>query len=91
MVPTLQSLYYETASTTGAYALRSLQELVDSTHILWGTDLPFVYGERLQSEIDHWEAYDGFDTDSRSAAERLNALRLFPRFALAATEAVSRP
>ncbi len=86
VIPTLQSLYYETASTTAAYALRSLQELVDSTHILWGTDLPFVYGERLQSEIDHWEEYDGFDADSRSAAERLNALRLFPRFAPVASE-----
>ena len=50
-----------------AYALRSLQELADPTHILWGSDLPFVYGERLQEEVDHWEAYDGFDAAARLA------------------------
>ena len=80
VIPTLQSLYYETASTTAGYALRSLQELVDPTHILWGSDLPFVYGQRLQAEVDHWEAYDGFDADERSDIEENNALRLFPRF-----------
>ena len=81
VIPTLQSLYYETASTTAGYALRSLQELVDPTHILWGSDLPFVYGHRLQAEIDHWEAYDGFNAEERMAIEQQNAVRLFPRFA----------
>ncbi len=86
VIPTLRSLYYEIASTTAGYALRSLQELVESTHILWGSDLPFVYGERLQAEVDHWEEYDGFDDASRSAVERLNALDLFPRFAAKADD-----
>jgi 6-methylsalicylate decarboxylase len=81
VIPMLQSLYYETASTTAGYALRSLQELADPTHILWGSDLPFVYGQRLQAEVDHWEAYDGFDANERSGIEENNALRLFPRFA----------
>ena len=81
VIPMLRSLYYEIASTTAGYALRSLQELADPTHILWGSDLPFVYGERLQEEVDHWEAYDGFDADARLAVEQENALRLFPRFA----------
>jgi predicted TIM-barrel fold metal-dependent hydrolase len=83
VMPTLQSLYYETASTTTGYALRSLQELANPTHILWGSDLPFVYGERLQEEIDHWEEYSGFDSNSRAAVDQLNALRLFPRIAFA--------
>jgi predicted TIM-barrel fold metal-dependent hydrolase len=81
VIPALQSLYYETASTTAGTALRSLQELVDPTHILWGSDLPFVYGQRLQTEVDHWEAYDGFDGAARMAIEEENAVRLFPRFA----------
>jgi 6-methylsalicylate decarboxylase len=83
VIPTLRALYYEIASATAGYALRSLQELVDSTHILWGSDLPFVYGERLQEEVDHWQQYDGFDANGRSAVEEQNALRLFPRFASA--------
>jgi predicted TIM-barrel fold metal-dependent hydrolase len=79
VISMLRSLHYEIASTTSRYALRSLQELVDPTHILWGSDLPFVYGERLREEVDHWESYDGFDTAARCAVERENASRLFPR------------
>ncbi len=81
VIPTLRALYYETASTTSAFALRSLQEFADPTHILWGSDLPFVYGTRLQREVEHWEHYDGFDDAARRAIEEQNALRLFPRFA----------
>jgi predicted TIM-barrel fold metal-dependent hydrolase len=80
VIPTLRSLYYEIASTTSRFALRSLQELADPGHILWGSDLPFVYGARLQEEVDHWEHYDGFDADARTDVEQRNALRLFPRF-----------
>jgi len=79
VIPTLRSLYYEIASTTAAYALRSLQELAGSNRILWGSDLPFVYGERLKTEVDHWEVYDGFDDDARAKVERESALGLFPR------------
>jgi 6-methylsalicylate decarboxylase len=81
VIPILRALYYEIASTTSRYALRSLQELADPTHILWGSDLPFVYGKRLQEEVDHWKEYDGFDAAARLGVEQLNALRLFPRFA----------
>jgi predicted TIM-barrel fold metal-dependent hydrolase len=88
VIPTLRALYYEIASTTAGYALRSLQELADPTHILWGSDLPFVYGERLQEEVDHWEEYDGFDAIERRAVEQLNALQLFPRFAESGNESV---
>ncbi|MET0583359.1 MAG: amidohydrolase family protein [Candidatus Binatia bacterium] len=91
VIPTLRSLYYEIASTTAGYALRSLQELVDPTHILWGSDLPFVYGERLRGEVEHWEKYDGFNDSARSAIEELNALRLFPRLASASSELSARP
>ena len=81
VIPTLRSLYYEIASTTSAFALRSLQEFADPAHILWGSDLPFVYGTRLKEEIDHWQHYDGFDAAGRAAVEQLNALSLFPRLA----------
>jgi len=81
VIPSLRALYYETASTTSAYALRSLQEFADPNHILWGSDLPFVYGKRLQQEVDHWQHYNGFDDATRKTIETDNALRLFPRFA----------
>lgn len=90
VLPTLRSLYYEIASTTAAYALRSLQELAGATRILWGSDLPFVYGERLKAELDHWEEYGGFDAAARAAVERQNALRLFPRLAAQADDLGAR-
>lgn len=65
VIPALRALYYETASTTSAFALRSLQEFADPARILWGSDLPFVYGARLQREIEHWEHYPGFDNAAR--------------------------
>jgi hypothetical protein len=68
-----------------------LQELADPGHILWGSDLPFVYGARLQEEVDHWQHYDGFDAAGRAAIEQLNTLRLFPRLAPAPSEPSARP
>jgi predicted TIM-barrel fold metal-dependent hydrolase len=79
VLPTLRSLYYEIASATSGFALRSLRELADPAHILWGSDMPFVYGKRLQEEIEHWEHYDGFDAAGRRQVEQTNALKLFPR------------
>jgi len=87
VVTTLRSFYYDVASAMAPYALRSLQALVAPTQVLWGTDLPFIYGERLREEIAEWETYDGFDAAGRAAVERENALRLFPRLAAA----VERP
>jgi len=81
VIPTLRSLYYEIASTTSPFALRSLQELADPAHVLWGSDLPFVYGARLREEVEHWEQYDGFGAPARSAIEEWNTVKLFPRFA----------
>jgi predicted TIM-barrel fold metal-dependent hydrolase len=81
VIPSLKSFYYEIASTTSRFALRSLQELADSNQILWGSDLPFVYGTRLEEEVNHWEHYDGFDAQARADIERHNALRIFPRLA----------
>lgn len=86
VMPALRSLYYEIASTTSASALRSLQGLADPSRILWGSDLPFVYGDRLREEVEHWENYDGFAPCARAAVEKLNALQLFPRFVAAGAD-----
>jgi len=81
VIGTLQSLYYDLATAMVPYVLRSLQELVDPSHILWGTDYPFAQGPHLHEEVEIWEAYDGLDPAARAAVEYGNALRLFPRLA----------
>jgi predicted TIM-barrel fold metal-dependent hydrolase len=91
VIPTLRSLYYEIASSTSPFALRSLQELADPTHVLWGSDLPFVNGARLREEVEYWEKYPGFDAPSRTAIEEINAAKLFPRFAVAGAACSIQP
>jgi len=81
VVGTLQSLYYDLATAMVPYVLRSLQELVDPSHILWGSDYPFAAVAHLNEEVELWEAYDGLDAAGRAAVEHGNALRLFPRLA----------
>lgn len=81
MLDMFKSLYFDVASAMGPQPLRALQELADPTHILWGSDLPFVTPERVGEELERWNAYDGLDETGRVAVERENPLRLFPQFA----------
>ncbi len=75
----LQQLYYDTALSAVPYALRSLQELIDSSHILFGSDWPFAPEPITDATVKGLNAYDGFSAQDRAAIERGNALRLFPR------------
>jgi predicted TIM-barrel fold metal-dependent hydrolase len=72
--------YYEVALSTNPYALRSLQELVEPSHILFGSD--YVFAPRLVTSmlISGLREYDGFSKEALKLIERKNALELFPRF-----------
>ncbi|MEM3563616.1 MAG: amidohydrolase family protein [Candidatus Jordarchaeaceae archaeon] len=75
----LKRLYYDTALSTSPYALRSLQELVDPSQILFGSDYPFAPEILTAEQVKQLTSYDGFNTQTRTHIERENALRLFPR------------
>src|SRR5712692_3549736 len=77
----MRALYYDTTSATMPGTLRCLQEVADTSHIVWGTDMPFLHGNRLRQEVHHWEGYDGFDAATKAAIERDNAITLLPRLA----------
>lgn len=76
----LKQLYYDTALSANPYALRSLQELVDASHILFGSDYPFAPEIVTGFTVQGIQNYDGFDEQARKAIERESALALFPRF-----------
>jgi predicted TIM-barrel fold metal-dependent hydrolase len=57
----LQRLYYDAALSSAPFALRSLQELVDDSHILFGSDYPFAPELATVATIGGLNAYDGFD------------------------------
>ncbi len=76
----LKRLYYDVAFSSTSYALRSLQELADPTHILFGSDYPFLPEPLITVMVENLLKYNGFDSHARHAIERENALTLFPRF-----------
>ena len=76
----LKRLYYDTLSPAGNSAFRTLQELVDPSHILLATDYVFLPKRFVSSKIAAVRRYDGFDNQTVAAIERENALELFPRF-----------
>jgi predicted TIM-barrel fold metal-dependent hydrolase len=73
----LKQLHYDTALSVNPPALRSLQELVDTSHIHFGSDYPFA---PLFLSMPGTQNFDGFDEQAWKAVERESALALFPRF-----------
>jgi len=76
----LKRLYYDTLSPAGNDAFRTLQELVDPSHILLATDYPMLPKKFTAMKIAAVRRYKGFDDKKVAAIERENALELFPRF-----------
>lgn len=76
----LQRLYYDIALSTTSYTLRSFQELADPSHILFGSDYPFLPEPVIAATMMDFGNYDGFTEQDRRAIERDNTLALFPRF-----------
>ncbi len=75
----LKRLYYDTALSTSRYSLRSLQELIDASHILFGSDYPFLPELAVAATVSDFQSYDGFSGRERGLIERDNAMFLFPR------------
>ena len=75
----IKRLYYDTALSTSRYALRSLQELIDVSHILFGSDYPFLPEPAVAATVADFRSYGGFSGEDRGVIERDNALSLFPR------------
>ena len=76
----LKSFYYDTAVSATPYTFSSLLKLVEPSHILFGSDYPFLPEKVVQIMNDGIENYEEFDVDTRNAIERENALTLFPKF-----------
>jgi len=75
----LKRLYYDIALSAAPYALRSLQELVDPSHILFGSDYPFAPEFLTSAAVKGLKNYGSFDEQALRAIDQENALRLFPR------------
>jgi 6-methylsalicylate decarboxylase len=72
----LRKLYYDTAAADTAGSLAALRVMAPLTHILFGTDYPFV---KVAEGVAHLRDDTMSDAD-RAAIDRGNALALLPRF-----------
>ncbi len=77
----LQRLYYDLAMSASAYTLPSLHALIEPSHILFGSDYPFMPESSVAENVAGLVEYRGFDPQVRQLIERENALELFPRLA----------
>jgi predicted TIM-barrel fold metal-dependent hydrolase len=75
----LKRFYYDTALSASPYALSALRELVDPSHILFGSDFPFLPGAKGIQSAKDTDTYVSNDPAVRMAVSRDNALALFPR------------
>jgi len=75
----LKLFYYDTALSANRYTFSALRELVDPTHILFGSDYPFAPEQETDMTIAGINSYDRFDAQTRKAIERDNAFALFPQ------------
>lgn len=78
----IQRFYYDTALSPSPYAMAALRELVDPSHILFGSDFPFAPAPLIGVEVKNLEALTIFDDATKAGIDRGHALSLFPRHAL---------
>jgi Predicted metal-dependent hydrolase of the TIM-barrel fold len=77
----LHQLFYDTALSANPHALRSLTELVDTDHVLFGSDFPFAPEIATSMQVAGITEYEGYDDHHRSQVERTSALCLLPTVA----------
>ena len=76
----LKRFYYDVAASATPFALPSLLALADPSHVLFGTDYPFMPEPTIGATIAGINSYEGLKGEYRAAVEEENALKLFPRF-----------
>jgi 6-methylsalicylate decarboxylase len=74
----IRQFYYDTALSPSPYSLASLRELVDPSHILFGSDYPFAPSGLVSVECKMLDESKVFDDQIRTQIMHKNALSLFP-------------
>jgi 6-methylsalicylate decarboxylase len=80
IIKSLQSLYFELALSTSPSVFSSLQHLVASDHMLFGSDFPLRDEQYVVRSITEINDYDNFTEMDKSYIFSDNAKSLFTRF-----------
>ena len=77
----IRKFYFDTALSGDRVPLDALSGIIDPSHILFGSDYPYVSEDVVAIETAGFDDYDGFDQTTHAMINRGNAATLFPRFA----------
>ena len=77
----LGTFHYDLTAATTPSQLLGLLELVPTSQLLMGVDIPFMPSWSIGPAIDAVERYSGFSAGDLEKIAHGNALRLFPRLA----------
>jgi len=76
----IKRFYFDTALSPSPYALGALRELVEPSHILFGSDFPFAPAIASGMQVKALQANTQFDEKTRYGINRGHALSLFPQY-----------
>jgi 6-methylsalicylate decarboxylase len=79
MIKRLKDLYYDTALSATRYTFGLLAELAGPTHILFGSDYPFVPEVVVSASASRLRDFRGFGEQGSRSVERDTALSFFTR------------
>ena len=82
----IRRFYYDTALSPSPFAMAALRELVDPSHILFGSDFPFAPAIITAIEVQNLGDLRIFDPSVMHGIDRGHALNLFPKFKTASDE-----
>ena len=86
----LASFYYDLTAATTPSQLVGLLDLVPTSQLLMGVDIPFMPTWTIGAAIDAAEQYSGFSDADLEKIAHTNALKLFPALAARLTREGSR-
>jgi 6-methylsalicylate decarboxylase len=81
VLTSIRRFYYETALSPSPSAMAALRELVDPSHILFGSDYAFAPEPIVAMETSALESLTVLDDATKRGVDRAHALKLFPKFA----------
>lgn len=76
----IKRFYYDTALSPSPFAMAALKELVEPSHILFGSDFPFAPAFVVAMEDKSLNELTVFDTATKAGIDRTHALKLFPKY-----------
>lgn len=78
----IRRFYYDTALSPSRFSMAALKELVDPSHILFGSDFPFAPAPATALQCQTLDGSDLWSPSIQHGINRGHALRLFPQFKL---------